>query len=178
MVCQRSRDRKSQAAQQAKAASSVTQAAPQRSKGPLKKRSPPQPSAKQQQQQQGAKQQVVASVLTKEALDTMCQSQTDSGSIAVNRRAHVSAVSVEDSASDNNSCSDRESSSSSSFKKIATISQQSPRTTQTVTADASVVQLALQQRDEMEHLRLAKALLYNAYMNVLQAASQATTTSP
>lgn len=152
MVCQRSRDRKS-SPQHQQAVSPQTQPAPQRSKGPLKKRCPP---------QQGANQ--VASLLTKEALDTMCESQTDSG-ITVNRRVHVSVVSVEDSASENNSCSDGEN--SPSFKKILT-QQQSPRTS-TVTAEASVVQLALLQRDEMERMRLAKAMLFHAYMNVLQA---------
>jgi hypothetical protein len=101
----------------------------------------------------------------------MCESQTDCDT----RRAHISVVSVEDSASDNNSCSDRESSSRCSFKKIVT-QQESPRTS-TVTADASVVQLALLQRDEMERMRLAKAMLFNAYMNVLQAPASTTQSS-
>jgi hypothetical protein len=132
-----------------------------------------------QQQQEANKQQPCASTtLTKEALDTMCESQTDSMDIStVNHR--VSVVSVEDSASDSNSCggSDREGGSSSSAgstsynKKQVQQQEQSPRMQTTVTADASVVQLALQQRDEMERMRLAKAMLFNAYMNVLQQAS-------
>jgi hypothetical protein len=189
MVCQRSRDRKSSQPQAAaQAHSHAHQQQQQRSKGPLKKRSPsgPAAAAPPPPQAQGEQQPPVAStLLTKEALDNMCESQqlqTDcSMDVCTTVYHRVSAVvSVEDSASENNSCggssdqergSCRRSSSLALKKKQQQQSPQPPRMQTTVTADAFVVQLALQQRDEMERMRLAKAMLFNAYMNALQAAS-------
>lgn len=92
--------------------------------------------------------------LTKEALDTILPATTE----GAKSNAQVAAVSVSDE------------SASESSRGNQSAQPRLPAIKQGISSDKQFVQSVLKDHEEMERLRIAKVMLYRAYVEALQAA--------
>jgi hypothetical protein len=99
--------------------------------------------------------------LTKEALDTILPTAT--GEPTKTKEAHVATVSVTDDTSSEDSGGAATTSNGSATASIPTIKQG-------ISSDKEFVQRVLKDHEEMERLRIAKVVLYRAYIEALQGA--------
>jgi hypothetical protein len=99
--------------------------------------------------------------LTKESLDTILPTTTSTGEAPKTEAAHVAAVSVsDDTGSEDSSGAATSNGSASSL----------PTLKRGISSDKEFVQRVLKDHEEMERLRIAKVVLYRAYIEALQGA--------
>jgi hypothetical protein len=100
--------------------------------------------------------------LTKESLDTILPTTTSTGESPKTEAVHVAAVSV----SDDTVSEDSSGAATSNGSAVSSL----PTLKRGISSDKEFVQRVLKDHEEMERLRIAKVVLYRAYIEALQGA--------